>query len=253
MTSPQLIAPRRRGTHPRRCAFTLVEILVVIGIIVVLIGILMPSLSRAKQQALQVECLSNLRQLGNVFQTYANINDDKIPIGYTPGQAWTGYFLAQNGNVYTLMGCLYKSKLLEPPKAFYCPAQDDRRWQFQTPENPFPPVAGIHTRVGYTSRPTVEWNNGVPKGPMSRMSRMSSKAILSDVVGIPLSSPDYTNVHHRSLNVLYGDRSASPIDRSAYDDTQKKVEEQGFSSQMNLYLDESNPNSPALWNSFDRR
>jgi prepilin-type N-terminal cleavage/methylation domain-containing protein len=73
----------------RRSGFTLVELLVVIGIIAVLIAILLPALEQAREEAKLVECSSNMRQIYQMFSMYATEYDGYYPAmwGY---HGWTG-------------------------------------------------------------------------------------------------------------------------------------------------------------------
>ena len=67
--------------RPRsRTGFTLVELLVVVGVIALLIGFLLPALNKARESARKAKCLSNLRQLAMAATQYANDNHGVFPL-----------------------------------------------------------------------------------------------------------------------------------------------------------------------------
>jgi len=92
----------RAGITSLAQAFTLVELLVVIGIISVLISILLPTLGKARQAANLVDCQSRLRQMGQALQIYTVINRGLLPWGVVKNDApWTDHSIPNPSNQET--------------------------------------------------------------------------------------------------------------------------------------------------------
>jgi prepilin-type processing-associated H-X9-DG protein/prepilin-type N-terminal cleavage/methylation domain-containing protein len=85
--------------RPVREAFTLVELLVVIGIIAVLISILLPTLGKARQAARATVCLSNLRQCGNAWVMYLSEHKGHLPHSFWHQNAPAGYSSEQRASI----------------------------------------------------------------------------------------------------------------------------------------------------------
>src|SRR3954466_6643775 len=114
----------------RKAGFTLVELLVVIGIIAVLVGILLPALNKARRAAATVQSSSNMKQVASAMMMYINANKGKLPpavlqpsTAYPNGWWWPNELVRGKHinapSVYSTPG--QTNKVFRNPNVFKCP------------------------------------------------------------------------------------------------------------------------------------
>jgi prepilin-type N-terminal cleavage/methylation domain-containing protein len=232
-----------------RRGFSLTEMLVVIGIIVVLVALVIPAVMRARRQGRLTTCMGNMRQIGAMYLLYAERNDDYIPLGtsrfkdpnhpgvtyYTPMRPpphntpwpWPGYHTQNNqylwveGAPSAAMGPLLLAKLITPDNAkiLYCPSEEILffRWEYNR-DRYTQAMEGkdVSIIVGYAVRPIKRlWTHDHEKNTVEYPPLMP-KLMRNDRLCIVAEHPQFQPYNHGSekeplLNALYGDGSVRTV------------------------------------------
>jgi prepilin-type N-terminal cleavage/methylation domain-containing protein len=202
-----------RSGSGRANGFTLVELLAVIGIVVVLIAMLLPALTRSREAANRAACLSNLRQVHQAFQLYALDNHYQVPIGYrTVSKQYNSMvFSTTGGNQWVLFGLLYQTGYLKDPRMLFCPSEGNSKFMYNTADNPWSTTPTANIQSGYALRPQLQIPDDLTAIPvamqpfaMPKLNQFRNRAMMADLTS------SYTRVvtrHGNGINVLYGNGS----------------------------------------------
>ena len=195
----------------QRRGFTLIELLVVISIIALLIAILLPALTSAREAGRRAVCGQHQRQFGIAMYAYAEDYDDLLP----PAQMNNGVYptiqlgIWKGGSNWDMQnhGIFYSDGYLPDPLGYYCPSSNSQYgvgqnvW-FNSTGQPFISSFGFWARIKELQY--------IPGGPFPLKSRKLSEvsytntALMSDIAFSKDGKSHYSG-NMVGFNVLYGD------------------------------------------------
>ncbi len=185
----------------KRTAFTLVELLVVIGIIALLIALLLPALVAVREQAKTVQCLSNLRQLGLAAQRYATAFSGSCPIAYESSQNEWDFLVTSSGIQPGILWQGQTNLMIQQ-----CPSYDGKSG---TVTDPF---TGYNYNTSFIGHGVDEAN--VAPAKFSQIRRSSETALFGD--GQYSAGADkYMRAPLQEIPLTTGDNLPNPIERLA--------------------------------------
>ncbi len=259
-----------RDRHPS-AAFTLIELLVVISIIALLIAILLPSLTQARETARRVVCASQARQYTTAMHLFATDRRGQVVLGFGDSKQFNYHVNSVNNTAQQLgpWAFLFLDDYISEPRFLVCPSEraisfaqmvDAPQDNPATEANQWPIVwegaGGVGKRVtrsSYGIRPMDSLNFAANNNnrsleplPKRLLADFASKAVVSDVVSNPTR---VENRHATGVHVAFGDASTRWVDRAAFDANLSVLGT--FSAANNSFM-LSNDETTGIFADFDR-
>jgi prepilin-type N-terminal cleavage/methylation domain-containing protein/prepilin-type processing-associated H-X9-DG protein len=189
----------------RRCAFTLVELLIVVSVITLLMSILLPSLSRAREAARKTQCASRLRAIFVAMSVYVGEEGRIPPLNHEENEgAWQYNYLIYDDDEdfdFNFGPLARPNGIIQYVEELYCPMQEHPYHSLGTEENPWPVQEGHQTRAGYGRR------FGLSGKSLSQIPELL--AFAADVLHLP---EVVLSGHKTGINVVYTDGHAEWVD-----------------------------------------
>jgi len=225
----------------RKGGFTLIELLVVIAVIALLMAILLPALSRARESAKRIVCSGQVKQVGIAVLAYASDSANRMPTynsnveksqpyllnhSYALYRADPGYIDANGKPLPMKLALLYEGKFITEPKVFYCPSNIEPLYKYSSyclprPWGSLPQQFNVEDgeghnqwiRMGYTYLPTDPRANRDATGtPVESARTIDSQdtriPYLTDLVR-HLTAISHTRQRHPAVNALFKDGHVS--------------------------------------------
>jgi type II secretory pathway pseudopilin PulG len=226
----------RTGSHRRAIdarGFSMVELLVVLSIVMVLTGLLMPGITRARHGAYRLMCASNLRQIGVAFMLHGEDHSGLLPDSYMQETGKIADMTAINTGTtndpkrspgYDGLGILWRDRYVESPRCFYCPAHHHEH-TFESHAPYYDSLTGdfsrqVYSNYHFTGPCRFDDSGQLVPGGFRNINRLGRRLLVTD----SLRSVEDFN-HEDGINVLYSDTStfwesdtASRIRRSLPDE-----------------------------------